>query len=324
MFKRFIDKLAQVTRFDRIVNSAKLAIGAVEDRGVERLALQLPSSEVLVMEEQGEQALLRQFAIPPSHFFRLSPDLKAHELSFFTKSAGRDIMLRAVQTDEQYPRLRGVVSSSYSPFDNMDVMEALGDELAGWDIVSSQVGRDEMRLQAAMPQEFDVSKRQVGDTVRAALTISNHELGFGPAAIFFSLYKLSCRNGMTSMQQIACRVIHRWASRDSFIAKLRQAVADAGVAGEAMARLLRRTHELRLTAVDPDGDKLSRSVLSILRSENVFNKQLQEQMNEALRQSPELFTAVQVVSDASRLEQGSLQARNAFERASGRMIHLAS
>lgn len=329
MFKNFIAKLAEITRFDRIVNTAKLAIGAVEDRGEERLAIKLPTEEVVVLkEEAGQRSFLAKFGIPYDHFSRLPAELQAHELAHFTKNSPKDIMLRTVQAvSDQYPVVRAVVSSRYSPFENSDVLDAIGDELAGWQVTSSHVGRDEMRIQAAMPREYDVSARQVGDTVRAALTVSNNELGYGPAAVFFSLYKLSCRNGMTSMSQVAARVRHAWIKREDFVAKLRQAVKDAGVAGEAMARLLRRCHDLPLAqGIDPDGERLSREIVRIFRNEGLYSQAFIAHINAQLGpvEPRNLFGAVQIVSDASRLEALPLHVRQAHERAAGRMIQLAS
>ena len=326
MFQAIINKLAQITKLDKTVNTAKMAIGAVEDRGAERLALKLTDG-VVVLEEQGEQALLRQFKIPQDHFSRLNFDLKAQELSYFSKNSPRDIMLRTVQgTDDLYPAVRGVVSSRYSPFDNSDVLETIADELAGWEISSSHVGRDDMRLQATLPRAFDVSARQVGDTVRAALTISNNELGYGPAAIHFSLYRLVCKNGMTSNEQVAARVRHVWVDRQNFVTRLRKAVQDAGMAGEAMARLLRRANDVPVVAIDPDGDRVSREIVRILRNEGLYTQAYVSHINSQLGpvEPQSLFGAVQIVSDASRLETLPLQARQAHERAAGRMIQLSA
>ena len=329
MFQQFISRLQQVERFDRVVNTAAIKYGAVEGKGGHsRLALQLPSSEVIALEERAQAQLGNQFGIPAPHLERLPVELAVEELQHFSKNAPRDITIRAIQEPGQVvPMARAILSGKYEPFDSHQVLESIEPYLEdGFQVSSSHVERDEMRMLVTMPgRDFDVSSRRVGDIVKAGLMISNSEVGTMSLRAEFSLLRLVCTNGMSASDFKATRVRHIYVDRADFIAKLRECVANAGQVGEQIARRLEATHQLQLPDLNPDNGKLQREVVSILRRENLATQAFLQDAEKALAEGERtLFELVQHVSDNQRLSSSRLPERVHRERVAGRLMALAA
>ena len=164
MFQQFINKLAQVERFDRVVNTQEIKFGAVDSQaGEPRLALRLPTSEVVTLEEQAQAHLGLQWGIPAAHLGRLPVEMAVGELQHFSQNAPRDITIRAIkEPGREHLVARAVLSGKYEPFDSREVLETIEPYLRGFHVSSSVVERDEMRMLVTLPgQEHDVSSRQV-------------------------------------------------------------------------------------------------------------------------------------------------------------------
>lgn len=328
MFKAIISKLRQITRFDRIVNSAALTVGEVEGQnGKSALALQLPTSEVVVLNDHAKGQLAAQWGVPSAHLDRLPNELAAEEIHHFARSAPRDITIRAIQEPgEMYPAARAVLSGKYQPFDTHEVLEAIEPHVQGFDVSSSSMGRDEARMLLTLPgHAYDVSSRKAGDICRAGIMISNSEVGTMALRVEFSLLRLVCTNGMTSSEFEATRIRHIHIDREGFIQKLRECVARAGEVGAQIARRVAATHSLMLRDLNPDNGKLQREVVSILRRENVWTQTLQREAEQALIDSGELslFSLIQHLTDNVRLSAAPLSERVRMERIAGRLAALA-
>lgn len=329
MFKEIISKLRSITRFDSVMSTKDLKIGEVsDDKGGSRLAIQLPSSEVVTLEERAMAQLGANWGIPAAHLERLPNELAAEELLHFARSSPRDITVRTVREPGQaYPAARAVLSGKYQPFDNDAVLETVEPYLEGFRVSHSSIERDEMRLLATQEHtSFDVSPRKVGDVTKAGLLISNSEIGTMALRVEFSLLRLVCTNGMTASDFEAARVRHIYVDRPDFVAKLRECVARAGQVGEQIARRLQATHALALPNLDPDQGKLQREVVSILRRENLYTQAFATEAEQALIDSGELslFSLVQYLTDNRRLSSARLADRVHSERVAGRLIALAS
>ena len=328
MFQQYISKLDQVQRFDRVVSTKDIAFGQVDsDTSQPRLALRLPSSEVVTLEERAQAQLGGQWGIPAAHLERLPVDLAVQELNHFSRSAPRDITIRAVkESGREHLVARAVLSGQYAPFDSRDVLEAIAPYLHGFEVSSAIVNRDEMRVLITMPgRDYDVSSRRVGDIVKSGLSISNSEVGSLSLRAEMSLLRLVCSNGMTTSDLKATRVRHIHIDRHEFIARLRDTVANAGQVGEQIARRLESTHQLSLPDLNPDNGKLQRAVLGVLRRENLATQAFVEEAEGALREGERsLFEMVQFVSDAERLASLRLADRVHRERVAGRLMALAA
>lgn len=328
MFTEYINRLQQIERLDRVINSKDITFGEVEDDGGQpRLGVRLPSSEVVAFEARAQAQLGGQWGIPAAHLERLPLHLAAEELKHFAHQAPRDLTIRTVREPGRGNlTARAVLSGQYQRFDTRDVLEVVEPHLTGFEISSAVVERDEMRMLVTMPDHtFDVSARRVGDVTKAGLLISNSEVGTMSLRVEFSLLRLVCTNGMTAADFQAMRVRHIHVDRETFVERLKGCVSEAGLVGEQLARRLEATHALSLPNLDPDAGRLQREVVSILRRENLWTQAFAQEAETALAESTArtLFELIQFVSDNERLSSVRLADRVHRERVAGRLMALA-
>ena len=328
MFTEFINRLAQVQRFDRVVSSRDVQVGEVSTPGGgTRLAIQVPTGEALPLEPRAHSQLLGQWQIPPDHFSRLPRQLQAAELTHFTRTHPRDLTVRAVQEPSADGAVaRAFLSGRYTSFDNVEVLKTVEPYLAGFEIQRPDVFRDEMVVVATRPEIHDVSTRRVGDLVKTGIQIRNSEVGEMAVGIDFLVWRLVCLNGAVSPQaEVSVRQRHIWIDRRAFVVQLRNAVANVAEIGEAMIRQLRAAHDLALPNLDPDAGKLQGQVVQMFKREGVWTRAFQQSAVEALsgQEEASLFGLVQFVTGRFAKEAG-LADRIARERLAGKLMTLAS
>lgn len=328
MFQSFVNQLEAVRRLDRVVRSTEFEVGeVVQADTTKRLALKVPDTDPLVFEERGEHQLLAQWGIPPNHFARLPRELQVAELSHFTRERPKTLTLRATAaTDEGYPAIRSVMSARYTAFDNADVLRAIEPHLDRFDLQRSHIDRDEMVLALMLREEYDVSLRQVGDIVKAGLTLRNSEVGTMSLGVELSTWRLACLNGMilpTDGVSISQR--HIWIDRERFETQLLAAVENAGVQGRSLVERLRAAHSLMLPNLDPDEGKLQASVVRALRREGIWSETFREKAEAVLGSDEEasLFGLVQFLTGSWAKKEGE-DVRLTRERAAGRILALAA
>lgn len=170
VFQSYVNQLAAVRRFDHGVRSP----------------------------DCGEHQLLSQWSVPPIHFARLPRELQVAELTHFTKNQPKTLTLRVTgeHTGDNYPAIRSVMSARYTPFDNAEVLRAIEPHLDRFELQRSHIGRDDMVLALTLREEYDVSLRKVGGTVKAGLTLRNSEVGTMSLGVELSTWRLACLNGL--------------------------------------------------------------------------------------------------------------------------------
>ncbi|MBI4864212.1 MAG: DUF932 domain-containing protein [Candidatus Riflebacteria bacterium] len=328
MFREIVAKLAQVVRFDRIASTRDIKIGEIEEAsGATRLALQVPTGEVVTLEPKARSQLLSNWSLPPDHFARLPRELQAAELTHFAQSQPKDVTIRAVsETGAACPTARAVLSDRYSPFDHADVLATVGPYLDGWEIQRPDVGRDEMVIIATRPEVHDVSPRKVGDLVKAGISIRNSEIGTMALGVEFTLWRLACLNGAICPEaEVSVRQRHIFVSKLGFTTQLKNAVANVAEIGQAMIAQLRASHDLLLPNPDPEAGKLQAEVAKLLKREGIWSKEFQRNASEALgsKEEASLFGLVQYITGPFA-KQASMADRVARERAAGKLMALAA
>lgn len=328
MFKEFVQRLLGIERFDRITSTKDIKIGEVEElNGATRLALQVPTGEVVTLEPRAQSQLLSGWSIPGDHFSRLPRDLQAAELTHFTRNNPKDVTIRAVQEPgTNVPTARAILSDRYSPFDTLDVLETVAPYLKDWELQRPDIHRDEAVIVATKPEVHDVSSRKVGDLVKTGITIRNSEVGTMALGVDFTLWRLACLNGAICPEaEVTVRQRHIFVDRRGFQVQLKNAVANVAEIGEAMVRQLRSAHDLKLPNLDPDGGKLQGDVAKVLKRENLWTKEFQRSATEALagQEEASLFGLVQFIT-GSYAKNASLADRMHRERVAGRLMALAA
>lgn len=91
--------------------------------------------------------------------------------------------------------IRGFLTDSYEPFDNLELFEAIQPYMAGaetrWDYSDDEV----THLSVTWPHT--ATEVKVGDVVKTGIHISNSEVGLRSVTIASYVYRLKCKNGMT-------------------------------------------------------------------------------------------------------------------------------
>lgn len=146
--------------------------------------------------------------IPSKYYDRMPTDLRAVNVNHWLKNEPGNRMIRTLDGD-----VRAFMSDSYRPLDNIDLAEAVLpvlQEQRGMDIVSCDLTETRMYIKAIFPEieseldrtgensRYRYGDAQVGDTVQAGLVIQNSEVGAGSLAVDPFVYRLICRNGMTT------------------------------------------------------------------------------------------------------------------------------
>lgn len=135
--------------------------------------------------------------IPKGYYDRLKeePELLDRNVNhWLSKRKGEKRMIRTLDGNA-----RALLSERYRPFDNFEVaehsLEAL--KVADCRVVSCEVTDRRFYLKAVSNRiETEVKK---GDVVQAGVVISNSEVGSGSLKVEPLIYKLSCDNGMISL-----------------------------------------------------------------------------------------------------------------------------
>jgi len=91
-------------------------------------------------------------------------------------------------------QVRGFLTDSYEPFDNLELFEAVEPFMAGaetkWDYSDDEV----THLSVTWPNT--TTEIKVGDVVKTGIHISNSEVGMRSVTIASYVYRLKCSNGM--------------------------------------------------------------------------------------------------------------------------------
>lgn len=328
MFQNFISSLEKVQRFDRVAKSTELEFGEVgTGDGKGELALRVPSGEAFTLEERGAHQLLAQWGIPADHFERLSRPLQIAELRYFAERQPRTLTLRATgELDGEHPAIRSVMSSRYTPFDNVDVLRVIEPYLERFDLSRSSVTRDEMVLALTLREEHDVSLRRTGDVVKAGLTLRNSEVGTMSLGVDVSAWRLVCLNGLIlPSSRVSISQRHIWIDRRGFEKQLLTAIEGIADLGRGVVDRLRASHSLHLPNLDPDDGKLQASVTRILRREGVWNQTFRTEAEIALGSEEEasLFGLVQFMTGRFAKDAPE-DVRLNRERAAGRLLSLTA
>jgi len=94
--------------------------------------------------------------------------------------------------------IRGVLSDSYRPLDNYDLVETVLPIMQEKQclIRSCAITETKLYIKASLPSMSSDLPRKVGDTVEAGIVISNSEVGAGAVKIEPMILRLVCLNGL--------------------------------------------------------------------------------------------------------------------------------
>jgi hypothetical protein len=146
--------------------------------------------------------------IPMQYYRRMqheAPDLLDTNVNTWFHGAPEQRMLRALIEPLENPNwagsgvARAFLSRSYRPLDNYDLAEAVLPKISELrcDVHSCELTETRMYIKAVTEKITAEVKR--GDVIQAGVVISNSEVGAGSVRVEPLLFRLSCLNGMISV-----------------------------------------------------------------------------------------------------------------------------
>ena len=118
-------------------------------------------------------------------------------------------MIRTMGRFWDVPYARAFLSDRYKEIDNYSVLNAILPVVrANKDLKIMSASVSETNLYLKIINESSKAEVDVGDVVKAGITISNSEVGAGALRINFLLYRLSCKNGATIAEGSQLRKNH--------------------------------------------------------------------------------------------------------------------
>lgn len=136
--------------------------------------------------------LLERLEFQKKTFAKLPARLQILNLNYLIQNHyDKEVLLRCMDGD----RVRGLLSSDYSPFDDIELVNALAsfpmmnDATVRWDYSDDRV----LHVQVTFPRT--TTEVRVGDIVQTGLHITNSEVGVRSVTIAALVYRLKCTNG---------------------------------------------------------------------------------------------------------------------------------
>ncbi len=135
--------------------------------------------------------LLERLEFQKKTFYKLPSKLQILNLNYLIQNYyDKEVLLRCQDGD----KVRGLLSSDYSPIDNLEFLEMLApycqDATIKWDYSDDRV----LHVQVVFPRT--ATEVKVGDIVQTGLHITNSEVGIRSVTIGALVFRLKCTNGM--------------------------------------------------------------------------------------------------------------------------------
>lgn len=148
--------------------------------------------------------LAATLGIPKAYYDRMqeeAPELLAHNVNRWLHTRPQRKLVRTLDGS-----IRAILSDSYRPLDNYDLMEAVLPKISelACRVVSCEVTENRFYLKAITDKVTGEVKP--GDRVQAGLVVSNSEVGQGSLRVEALDYRLVCANGM--VRESAIRKTH--------------------------------------------------------------------------------------------------------------------
>jgi Domain of unknown function (DUF932) len=192
----------QDVKRDFIADTRQLVVmtSSADAKGVPFLSMELPKTETpitLALGETFRKQMAGHFKVPTDYAERIVtayPALYADTFNTFLGAQPSRQMIRTLDA-----RARAFLSDRFRTLDDYDLVEAVLPEIHKHKdirIESSQFTESRFYLKAVFPRiETEV---KVGDPVQIGLVVSNSEVGAGALQVLPMVYRLICKNGMTS------------------------------------------------------------------------------------------------------------------------------
>lgn len=169
--------------------------------------------------------LAQRLRIPVDFLDRQPDNLKFALTNYWAQNGGyeREVMMRTMQDNQ----VRGILSSSYTPLDDIDVVpliaDILGDEEV--DIKIMDFHNDYSHIRIVFNRL--TTEARPGDIIQTGIHISNSEVGMRSIRTDALVYRLICTNGMVRDENNGRSSIRHIGNSDRLKDQLRMLITDA-------------------------------------------------------------------------------------------------
>jgi len=253
-----------------------------------------------------ESQLLTRLGMPVSYFrkaFQQDPELYKHHFNHWISKHDNPIMLRSRCNKDGRAVVRGVVSDSYSPFDNDTFIDILAELLGARQdrLVFEQLHLDDhrMHLRMTFPElskdlSYNGSMITADDDSRVGIDFTNSEVGMSSVDIQTLIFRLICTNGLRGWSKdgpgFSQRHIHLQpgAMRHRIAAAMEQQV-------EAGGKMLEAYRDTQMTEVN-----FPFSVIDKLVKEGGFSDSFRDEAKVQFEGDPTAYGVINSLTRASR------------------------
>lgn len=185
----------------------------------------LTGDRALRLSPRAETQLLQRAGIPVTFFRRLPDNLKWAVGNHLVQHGltERAALIRTVRGDI----VRALLTESYTPLDDPDVLEAAADIL-GDDVVEVQkldFTDDCTHLRLVFPMQ--ATEARPGDVLQTGVHISNSETGYRAVHVDALVFRLACSNGLVRAESAGRTTLRHTGNSDRLKDYMARAIRDA-------------------------------------------------------------------------------------------------
>lgn len=213
-------------------------------------------NETFSLTKHATNSLMNLIGIPNQFYEKLRayPTLLDQNVNTFLQAKPREQLLRLYKSPTDCLRIRGILSRSYLPLDNKEVILPISQtiESEGCDVDGFKMDDEYMLLDAVLPKfKYDIKPN---DPVQIGFRLVNSEVGCSSLKVITFIKRLICSNGMTVRdEQLSYSRVHRGSSSNMFSnrAAIREAINNIKAISNNMLNAMNYVHALRASTELP-------------------------------------------------------------------------
>jgi len=255
--------------------------------------------------------MFSKLGMPRSYFKNLHDkgyyDLVKEHFDFNKDKLDKNIMLRkATYKDNDFERrvIRAVLSESYSPLNNDDLVQILKRilENTNYKITFYSNDWETMMLRIIFEDSRDKIEAEEGDVLQTGIVVVNSEVGTAGVLIAPTVLRLVCNNGLTAWSTIESDRFYRrhvGITKRKMVAFASDAIVAARKEGLERAKMLKETVGKEL----PDNKTKNEIIEDILKNKNINKsiiKQAQEVIEEDYKDRNDMYAVINSITRVAR------------------------
>jgi hypothetical protein len=273
--------------------------------------VRLTHDRTLRLSPRAETQLLQRAGVPVTFFRRLPENLKWAIANHFVQHSltDRAALIRTVRGDT----VRALLTESYTPLDDVDVLPMVADVLGDDDIEVEKLdfADDATHLRILFPRQ--TTEARAGDVLRTGIHVTNSETGYRAVHVDALVHRLVCSNGLVRAESSGRTTLRHIGQVDRLKDYLARAIRDARDNAQQLVREFRDS--INHTVADPE--ELLRG---FARDSDLTREQLQAAVAAfAFEPDRTLYGAVNAITRAAQAE-GTFEDRYQMERAAASLL----